>query len=215
MPEEPVVKRTIVFFDGQNLFHTGKEIFQIPYPNYDVAALAQLLCTREGWQLTQTRFYTGVPEAGRDPFWHGFWSRKTAQMTRSGVVCFTRQLHYVTSTTQLANGTTQVVEVGQEKGVDVRIALDVIRLARQNAYDVAIIVSRDQDFSEVADEIRALGKEQNRWIKIASAFCCDGNPPRRGINKTDWLRISQTEYNSCVDSRDYRPPASQARLPFS
>lgn len=31
---EPQVKRTIAFFDGQNLFHAAKEAFGYPYPNY-------------------------------------------------------------------------------------------------------------------------------------------------------------------------------------
>jgi uncharacterized LabA/DUF88 family protein len=39
---------------------------------------------------------------------------------------------------------------GEEKGVDVRIALDVIRLAHRAEYDVALLFSQDQDLSEVA-----------------------------------------------------------------
>jgi hypothetical protein len=27
---------------------------------------------------------------------------------------------------------------------------------------------------------------------------------RRGINKTDWLRIDRATYDICVDRRDYR-----------
>jgi uncharacterized LabA/DUF88 family protein len=46
--------------------------------------------------------------------------------------------------------------VAQEKGIDVRIASDVIRMARQDEFDVAVIFSQDQDFSELSDEIRSL-----------------------------------------------------------
>jgi len=35
---------------------------------------------------------------------------------------------------------------GQEKGVDVSIAIDLIRLTHENAYDLGIIVSQDWDF---------------------------------------------------------------------
>ena len=51
-----------------------------------------------------------------------------------------------------------------------RIALDVISLAHRRAYDVALVMSQDQDLSEVADEIRTIAQEQQRWIKIACAF---------------------------------------------
>jgi hypothetical protein len=100
--------------------------------------------------------------------------------------------------------------VGQEKGVDIRLALDVVRLAHQRSYDVALVFSQDQDLSEVADEIRVIAKEQQRWIKIASAYPASPtsrNP--RGINGTDWTRIDRPTYEACIDSRDYRPKASR------
>jgi uncharacterized LabA/DUF88 family protein len=40
----------------------------------------------------------------------------------------------------------------EEKGIDVRIAIDVIRLAHRNAYDVALLFSQDQDLSELCVE---------------------------------------------------------------
>ncbi len=82
-------------------------------------------------------------------------------------------------------------------------------MAHQNEYDVALIFSQDQDLSEVAEEIRAIAREQGRWIKVASAF--PSSPTmrnRRGIEKTDWIRIDRTTYDTCVDRRDYRPKTS-------
>ena len=32
---EPPVKRTIAFFDGQNLYHAVRSAFGYTYPNYD------------------------------------------------------------------------------------------------------------------------------------------------------------------------------------
>jgi len=94
----------------------------------------------------------------------------------------------------------------EEKGIDVRIALDVIRMAHHRLYDVALIFSQDQDLSEVAEEIRVIAGEQNRWIKIASAFPFSPTTRnRRGVNKTDWIRIDRATYDRCLDRRDYRP----------
>ncbi|MFX5081087.1 NYN domain-containing protein, partial [Acinetobacter baumannii] len=36
-----------------------------------------------------------------------------------------------------------------EKGVDIQIAVDMLRLAFVNAYDIAVLVSGDGDFAEV------------------------------------------------------------------
>jgi len=97
--------------------------------------------------------------------------------------------------------------LGEEKGIDVRIAIDVMRLVRTNELDVALLFSQDQDFSEVADEVRAVAREQDRWIKIASAFPLSGTASNtRGINKTDWIPIDRALYDACIDPRDYRPP---------
>ena len=105
----------------------------------------------------------------------------------------------------LPDGTQHALLTGEEKGIDVRIALDVIALAHRREYDVALIISQDQDLSEVAEEIRAISREQQRWIKIASAFPqSPASQNRRGINKTDWIRIDRELYDQCIDRRDYR-----------
>jgi len=74
------------------------------------------------------------------------------------------------------------------------------------AREVALVLSQDEDLSEVADEVRALVREQGRWVKIASAF--PDSPTRRyrrGVNKTDWIRIDRATYDACLDAADYRP----------
>ncbi len=209
MPPEPLVKRTIAFVDGQNLFHTAKEAFGCSYPNYDGRALAEAVCRSQGWSLIETRFYTGVPDAADDPFWHHFWERKLAVMGRQGIVVFSRRLRYRNVQVRLPDGTTHTFLTGEEKGVDVRLALDVIRLAHASAYDVAVIFSQDQDLSEVATEVRHISREQSRWIKMASAFPrSPASRNRRGIDKTDWIPFERTLYDTCLDRRDYRPPRS-------
>jgi uncharacterized LabA/DUF88 family protein len=206
VPPEPPVKRAVAFVDGQNLFHSVRESFGHTHPNYDVRALAQALCRSQGWDLTQTRFYTGVPDPSDDPFWSKFWAGKLAVMGRQGVHIFSRPLRYRNRSVKLPDGSRHTFLAGEEKGIDVRIALDVISLAHKQAYDVALIFSQDQDLSEVAEEIRAIASEQHRWIKIASAF--PSSPTvrnRRGIAKTDWIRIDRATYDTCLDRRDYRP----------
>ena len=70
------------------------EAFGYTYPNYDVHALATTVCKAQGWVLAETRFYTGVPSAEEDPFWHNFWNAKLAQMGRMMTVVFRRPLRY-------------------------------------------------------------------------------------------------------------------------
>ena len=50
-------------------------------------------------------------------------------MGKHGVYVCSRELHYRDETVQVSDGTSSTVRVGREKGIDVRIALDVVRLA--------------------------------------------------------------------------------------
>ena len=127
-------------------------------------------------------------------------------MGRQGVVVYSRPLRYRNRTVTLPNGRQHSFLTGKEKGSDVRIALEVIQLAHRRDYYVALARSQDQDLSELAGEIRRIAREQQRWVKIASALPhspASRNP--RGINKTDWIRINRALYDRCPDPRDYRP----------
>lgn len=201
---EPV--RAVAFIDGQNLFHGAKEAFGHEHPSYDVPALVAAVSASHGWQVKQIRFYTGVPAESDNLAWNRFWAAKLGAMGHAGVYTFTRLLRYRNQTVRLPNGRRHTFRVAEEKGIDVRIALDIVRMAHRGEYDVALVFSQDQDLSEVADEIRTISKEQQRWIKMASAFpVSPSSRNRRGINGTDWIRIDRPTYDSCLDPRDYRP----------
>ena len=210
MPREPHVKRAVSFVDGQNLYRHAKDAFGHHHPNYDPIKLSEAVCAACGWTSSGVRFYTGTPAADRSPMWHGYWERRLLAMRRAGITVFSRPIRYRTKTIRLPNGSVVESEVGQEKGIDLRLGLDVVRLATRDELDVAVIFSQDQDMVEVADEIRAISRSQGRWLKVVSAF--PSNPQattRRGIDKTDWFRIERSLYDACLDHRDYRPPAAR------
>jgi uncharacterized LabA/DUF88 family protein len=202
---EPAMKRAVAFIDGQNLFHHSRKAFGYHFPNYDIQKLCQCVAKMRGWNLTCVHFYTGVPDAADDPRWNRFWGNKLREMGRQGMQLFSRPLRYRNKSVTLPDGSQYTFLHGEEKGIDVRIALDVIGKAVRGDYDVAVVFSQDQDLSEVADEIRAISKQQNRWIKMACAYPLSPTVSnRRGINGTDWIKISKTDYDACIDPRDYR-----------
>ncbi|HEX8522421.1 MAG TPA: NYN domain-containing protein [Tepidisphaeraceae bacterium] len=202
----PAQKRAVAFIDGQKLFHAIKKCFNYTHPNYHVLKLSKAVCDLQGWELAQTRFYTGIPKPADNFHWNYFWQNKLRSMSRAGVKVFSRALVYRTETIPLPNGRTHSFLYAQEKGVDVRIALDLQRLAYRREFDVAIIFSQDQDLSEAARDVRELAAEQGRWVEVASAFPCSavgGN--RYGIGNTIPIEIRQHVYDLCIDTYDYRP----------
>jgi uncharacterized LabA/DUF88 family protein len=193
--------RTIVFIDGQNLYHLaraawspGPQVAGSPYgyPSYDVEKLAAWLVARDRRRvLQQIRFYTGVPEP-RDPqttFWHGFWGRKLRYLVSRGVYVYRGRVR----------------PGGQEKGVDVSLAIDLIQLTYEAACDVAIIVSQDWDFGEAVRLARAIARDHNRALTVESAFpYTAGRMNPRGVPGSTWVHIDKATYDGCLDTRDYR-----------
>jgi uncharacterized LabA/DUF88 family protein len=196
----PAPKRAIAFFDGQNLYHAARHAFGCSYPNYDPIAAAAV-SKPQGWELAEVRLYTGVPDRENDPFWNYFWTNKLAHLGRCGATVYSRSLAYRNKVVRLPDGKEHSYLSGEEKGIDMRIAIDVIGLAWQSTYDVAVIFSQDQDLSEVSREIRDIARRQDRWIKIASAFPVSPvTPNRKGINWTDWIRLDRATYDTVARS---------------
>ncbi len=50
-----------------------------------------------------------------------------------------------------------------EKKVDIKIAIDIISLAYENAYDTAVLVSGDGDFVPVVRKVKKLDKNVEVW----------------------------------------------------
>ena len=195
MPLTPSIKRAVAFIDGQNLFRHAMDAFGHYHPNYDPQKLTNAVCREHGWINHGVRFYTGIPSDKHNPKWHGYWSRRLTEMKRAGIVVTSRPLRYG------KDGSSP-----REKGIDLRIGLDVVRMARKGDLDVALIFSQDQDLAEVAQEIRDIAKSENKWLKIVSAYPSGRSATAKyGIYNTDWFPIDQTFYDACLDPRDYRP----------
>lgn len=195
----------MAFVDGQNLFQHAKAAFGHHHPNYDPVTLHKAVCEAQGWVPSVVRFYTGVPDIARNPRWHGYWTRRILAMKRAGIAVTTRRLQYRSREAFNEDGELEQFEIAQEKGIDIRISLDIVRLARSREYDVAVIYSQDQDINEVVEEVWDIAKEQRRKVYLASAFPSGPNATfQRGINNTQWVKIDQPTYDACIDHRDYR-----------
>ena len=176
--------RVLVSFDGQNLYHLA----------YDVVKLADALATRiSGRTLAEVRFYTGVPTARQDAFWNRLWNNKLRHIGRQGVHVYRGRLYYY----------------GQEiheKGVDVRLAVDLVKATYEQRYDVAIIVSQDGDLAPAVELSKEVARDQNRTVLFESAFPVVPRKRPFGIDKTTWITIDKATYDSCLDLADYRTP---------
>ena len=99
-------------------------------------------------------------------------------MKAHGVSVFTHPLKYSAcqiidrNTPPCPHGYYKIVNHDQarEKGIDLRIGLDMLRLARHREYDVAVLVSEDADLNQVVTELLALRQELGIWLAAENVY---------------------------------------------
>lgn len=133
-------------------------------------------------------------------------------MSRKNIDVFTRVLRYRSETIDCPEGHSFSNDYSVEKGIDVRIALDIISAAVSGEYENIIIFSQDQDLSEAVHEVKAIAKATKQYINIHCAYPYNSDEGySRGINGANWIQISHTEYTDCLDTRKYPKPAKKER----
>ncbi len=173
--------------------YAAKEAFGEEIGNYNPLALAKMVCDENGWQLNGVHFYLGVPDINVTEDGHYAWMKRCSRWRRQGVNVFTRALQH------------DDTGVAREKGIDVRLALDVMAHHTRGDFDVAIIFSQDQDFTEVVDEIKTASRLQGRWIQVVSAFPhSEQSHNQKGINGTLPVKISASMFDQSLDTPDNR-----------
>jgi uncharacterized LabA/DUF88 family protein len=191
MREEPAEKRAVAFIDGSNMRHSARTTFGEAFANFNPLALAEIVCAARGWRLVGVNLYLGVPDVRVAEDAHYASVKRCARWRRQGVRVFTRTLQE-----DGAGGL-------REKGIDVRMALDAIALYRKGAFDVALLFTQDQDFAELASEIKTLAREDGRWVQVASAFP-DKGTGRGGVYGTLPIVIDQESFARALDTAENR-----------
>ncbi len=191
---------TIVFFDGQNIYRSAKDAWRsthndtyvYTWPSYDVEKLATALASQtSGRTITQIRFYTGVPTSYQNYRWNCFWREKFKHLKSQGIEVYRGKIN----------------THGQEKGVDVKLAIDLIRLTYEQQYEVAIVLSQDRDFEPAIRLAKQIASDQGRQLVFESHFIIgSSSDSKRGIPRTEWMPIDKDIYDACLDPEDYRKP---------
>ena len=134
------MERVIVFIDNSNIFNGFKK-YNI---KADYEKLKNVICRDR--ELHGIFLYEGVvyPISPEKKRWYEELNK------RSG---------YVIKTSFDKIAPSGVVE----KKVDIKIAIDIISLAYEKAYDIAVLVSGDGDFVPVVKKVKELDKGMEVW----------------------------------------------------
>lgn len=147
------MKRAFVFIDGSNFY------FKLKAWSSDINEELRLLDFRfrefaeylvKPHRLIEMRYYIGAIKRQRN-------NKKSEQMYADQQRLF-RKLQRQNIVITLGQLIRHPDKTYHEKGVDVRLAVEMIRFARQDKYDIAYLVSSDTDLVPAVEEVKSLGK---------------------------------------------------------
>lgn len=144
-----MAKRIMIFIDGSNMYHNMMSNFKKASLNYQKLSLKLTGGDRE---LIRTYYYNCPLDQTKDMVAYKAQQR------------FLNNL-YQTPDLEVKLGRLQRKPDGTatEKGVDVKLAVDMLIRAYKNHYDVAILISGDGDFAQVVQEV----KDQAKHVELA------------------------------------------------
>lgn len=141
-------QRAAVFIDGSNLYHSLQE--NCGRFDLDFGAFAAKLC--KGRSLFRAYYYNVLRDPDKNP-------QAFQDQQKFLTVLYSTPYLEVRLGTSKPRGETAV-----EKGIDIMLATDLLRLAWNDHYDVAVLVSGDGDFAYALKAVKDMGK----YVEVAA-----------------------------------------------
>lgn len=198
-------RRVAVFIDYQNCYGAARETFFAPLDpphlgGVDPMKLAHVMAAQGHgeYQLIYVGVYCGIAERRKDL---ATFQARTKQITAwraAAVNVFARPLRYPFGWT--LGGPIKA----EEKGVDVKLAIDAVMMAVGGQYDVAILASADSDLVPVAEALLEVKATKGTPAVECIAWKGSGYQQKLGLGgKATITYCWITDYASIEDSTDY------------
>ena len=202
------ITRVVVFIDYRNVYHRARASFGYdsdPDPNIGHTCpqkVGQLLCdlglpNNPDRELNQVRVYKGMPDHRSGVDAQSFAARQVAAWEKvPTVIVRSRPLDYFE-----VEKKGKTVWKSQEKGVDVMLALDLVDLARSDAFDTAVVFSADSDLLPALEQVVGLGYRVETATWVGSGV---SRGPLRIPGCDLWNhRLERLHFDQVCDNTDY------------
>ena len=160
--------RIAIFIDGSNFYHSTKKLNVVDKINFQ-KFINELVGDRE---LIKVFYYNAPLDISVNP--KIYWKQQK----------FFNVLRNIPKVEVILCKQRKTVRSGkidyEVKGDDTHLVSDLVGEAYENLYDIAIIVSGDEDFISPIKRVRKLGKKiENAWFSSSSSFnlrnACDNS----------------------------------------
>ena len=178
------------FVDLQNLHYFLKENCRVAATQVHIPNMLNAYAAEHGMALKELQIFTGIHDQQRDPHRHDAMAKRLRWLERCGAKVTALPLSYYT------DRITKEVRA-QEKGVDVRIASEILR-AVNDGLRRAIVVTQDKDIAQSVIVAGEMAAERGRTFhtftpELAdSSWAPNGKCGVHGLHVTVRLPLSVT-----------------------
>ncbi|MFA5125804.1 MAG: NYN domain-containing protein [archaeon] len=144
-------ERAIIFIDGSNFYHILKSTFGSSKSMNDFDFQSFVKHITQNKELIRTYYYSAPLDKNKDPAVYAKQQKFFEELKK--IPSFELILCRMQKGKQNGKTTYMVKED------DIHIAVDMVKLAYNNAYDVAILVSTDGDFVPAIEAVKERGKK--------------------------------------------------------
>jgi len=215
-------KKAIVFVDGNNWYHNSLKL--INPTKIDFIKLADFIANKFGFDIKQIRYYNSIPDISENQLIYHKHMEFLTDLEKQGIKVFKRKLQK-TSNEELIKQKQEMLEnldlcktcfplvklncsecIGniskKEKGVDVKIAVDMVRKTLiEEECDVCLLISGDADFIPAMQTI----KDSKKEVITSSVYIGYSRELRDGRFRYLYLTAENLNKN-CM--KDYKSPGN-------
>jgi len=208
-----ILKKAVLFVDANNWYHNVKKWFKPS--DLDITKVAKMICFDNGLELSEVRWYTSMPSIQDDELVYKRQRAFLGSLERRGVRVITRKLQRLSNdelrtkrkelldSWDLCNKCRPIVSESfmdisdhhqKEKGIDVWIAIDMVKESLQGNIDCCVLISGDADFVPALNLVKDVGKE----VLVSAVPSGFSNELRQ---KFRFLVLGRKKLSACL--RDY------------
>lgn len=198
-PNKNGKKKAVVFIDGNNFYHNINLTSRInkmgiKAGHIDYLKLSEAICSHFGVVRKKTKYYNSVPnvEDGKEMYWKHMdflnglrelprFEVITRKLQRSSTRDVLKEKDAIVSNLSLCGKCEPLVKTNcydcvgnvkkREKGIDVKIAVDMVEYAIKNKCDCIILISGDSDFIPALKIVEDNGKDaHSAFLKFGYSF---------------------------------------------
>ncbi|HBD93371.1 MAG TPA: hypothetical protein DC057_04300 [Spirochaetia bacterium] len=210
---EFIMKKAIVFVDANNWYHNLKRWFKPS--DIDIKKVTDLIAKEKNLDIIEIRWYASIPDIEDNKINYMQHMKFLSSLSKRGINVITRKLQRLSTkelkkkredllnSWDLCKICKPIVEASfldiadhnqKEKGIDVWIAIDMVKEAIKENLDCAVLISGDSDFVPAFELI----EEVEREVLSCSVPGGYSNELRQ---KFPFIILNKEKLNKCM--RDY------------